>query len=89
MKRVMAQEGAAGIAAAVAESVQYQGRKASRQGSEQRRQDILDAAMRIVVRDGVRAVPYRSWTPTRYWTAKLADQKMDGDQYLTVQKLDT
>ena len=56
----MAQEGAAGIAAAVAESVQYQGRKASRRGSEQRRQDILDAAMRIVVRDGVRAVRHRA-----------------------------
>ena len=48
------------IAAAVAESVQYQGRKASREGSEQRRQDILDAAMRIVVRDGVRAVRHRA-----------------------------
>jgi AcrR family transcriptional regulator len=58
--RAMAQEGAAGIATAVAESVQYQGRKASRQGSEQRRQDILDAAMRIVVRDGVRAVRHRA-----------------------------
>ncbi|PTT31730.1 TetR family transcriptional regulator [Pseudomonas sp. HMWF021] len=56
----MAQEGAAGIATAVAESVQYQGRKASRQGSEQRRQDILDAAMRIVVRDGVRGVRHRA-----------------------------
>ena len=60
VNRVMAQEGAAGIAAAVAESVQYQGRKASRRGSEQRRQDILDAAMRIVVRDGVRAVRHRA-----------------------------
>lgn len=60
MNRVTAQEGAAGIAAAVAESVQYQGRKASRRGSEQRRQDILDAAMRIVVRDGVRAVRHRA-----------------------------
>ena len=60
MNRAMAQEGAAGIATAVAESVQYQGRKASRQGSEQRRQDILDAAMRIVVRDGVRAVRPRA-----------------------------
>ncbi|MXR29080.1 TetR family transcriptional regulator, partial [Pseudomonas sp. PICF6] len=29
----MAPEGAAGVATAVAESVQYQGRKASRQGS--------------------------------------------------------
>ncbi|VVO54012.1 hypothetical protein PS854_00443 [Pseudomonas fluorescens] len=60
MNGVMAQEGAAGIATAVAESVQYQGRKASRQGSEQRRQDILDAAMRIVVRDGVRGVRHRA-----------------------------
>ena len=41
-------------------SVQYQGRKASRQSSEQRRQAILDAAMRIVVRDGVRAVRHRA-----------------------------
>src|SRR3546814_3178004 len=56
----MAPEGAAGVATAVAESVQYQGRKASRQGSEQRRQEILDAAMRIVVRDGVRAVRHRA-----------------------------
>ena len=60
MNGVMAQEGAAGIATAVAESVQYQGRKASRQGTEQRRQDILDAAMRIVVRDGVRGVKHRA-----------------------------
>ena len=60
MNRAIAQEGAAGIATAVAESVQYQGRKASRQGSEQRRQEILDAAMRIVVRDGVRAVRHRA-----------------------------
>ncbi|RWU25258.1 TetR family transcriptional regulator [Pseudomonas alkylphenolica] len=56
----MAQQGAAGVATAVAESVQYQGRKASRQGSEQRRQDILDAAMRIVVREGVRGVRHRA-----------------------------
>jgi DNA-binding transcriptional regulator YbjK len=48
------------LAQAVAESVQYQGRKASRQGSEQRRQAILDAAMRIIVRDGVRAVRHRA-----------------------------
>jgi DNA-binding transcriptional regulator YbjK len=56
----MAQQGAAGIATAVAESVQYQGRKTARQGSEQRRQLILDAAMRIVVRDGVRGVRHRA-----------------------------
>jgi DNA-binding transcriptional regulator YbjK len=56
----IAQNGAAGIATAVANSVRYQGRKASRQGSEQRRQDILDATMRIVIRDGVRAVRHRA-----------------------------
>jgi DNA-binding transcriptional regulator YbjK len=55
-----AQESAAQVANAVAESVQYQGRKASRQGSEQRRQAILDAAMRIIVREGVRAVRHRA-----------------------------
>ena len=51
---------AANVASAVAESVKYQGRKASRQGSEQRRQAILDAAMRIIVREGVRAVRHRA-----------------------------
>ncbi len=56
----MPHPGAAGIATAVAESVQYQGRKTARQGSEQRRQQILDAAMRIVVRDGVRGVRHRA-----------------------------
>ncbi len=60
MTPAMAQQGAAGVATAVAESVQYQGRKASRQGSEQRRQEILDAAMRIVIRDGVRGVRHRA-----------------------------
>ncbi|NIE74443.1 TetR family transcriptional regulator [Pantoea sp. Tr-811] len=56
----MPHQGAAGIATAVAESVQYQGRKTARQGSEQRRQLILDAAMRIIVRDGVRGVRHRA-----------------------------
>lgn len=60
MTTAMVQQGAAGVATAVAESVQYQGRKASRQGSEQRRQQILDAAMRIIVRDGVRGVRHRA-----------------------------
>ena len=60
MTPAMAQQGAAGVATAVAESVQYQGRKASRQGSEQRRQQILDAAMRIIVREGVRGVRHRA-----------------------------
>ncbi len=60
MTRSIAQNGAADAASAVVQSVEYRGRKASRQGSEQRRQDILDAAMRIVVRDGVRAVRHRA-----------------------------
>lgn len=51
---------AAGVASAVAMSVQYEGRKPAREGSEQRRQAILDAAMRIVVRDGVRGVRHRA-----------------------------
>ena len=55
-----APDSATHMAHAVAESVQYQGRKASRQGSEQRRQAILDAAMRIIVREGVRAVRHRA-----------------------------
>ncbi len=53
-------ETAAQVASAVAESVQYQGRKASRQGSELRRQNILEAALRLIVREGVRAVRHRA-----------------------------
>lgn len=55
-----AAEGASDIASALVESIRYQGRKASRKGSEERRQSILDAAMRIIVRDGVRAVRHRA-----------------------------
>ncbi len=48
--------------AAPSESTQirYSGRKTSRAGSEQRRRAILEAALRIVVRDGVRAIRHRS-----------------------------
>ncbi len=60
MNQKISRPSAAQVATAVAESVQYQGRKASRQGSEQRRQAILDAALRIIVRDGVRAVRHRA-----------------------------
>ncbi|WP_345940449.1 TetR family transcriptional regulator [Pseudomonas sp. MS19] len=44
----------------VADTLQYQGRKASRAGSELRRQAILDATMRLIVREGVRAVRHRA-----------------------------
>ncbi|ARU87735.1 TetR family transcriptional regulator [Pseudomonas sp. M30-35] len=45
---------------AVTDSIQYRGRKASRAGSEKRRQAILEAALRIIVREGVRAVRHRA-----------------------------
>lgn len=41
-------------------NVKYQGRKASRTGSEQRRRLILEAALRIVVREGVRGIRHRA-----------------------------
>lgn len=41
-------------------AIQYQGRKARRAGSEQRRQAILEAALNIIVRDGIRAVRHRA-----------------------------
>lgn len=40
--------------------VEYSGRKASRTGSEKRRKAILEAALRIVVKDGVRGVRHRA-----------------------------
>ena len=40
--------------------IQYQGRKARRAGSEQRRQAILEAALTIIVQDGIRAVRHRA-----------------------------
>jgi DNA-binding transcriptional regulator YbjK len=40
--------------------VKYQGRKTSRAGSEQRRRLILEAALRIVVREGVRGIRHRA-----------------------------
>lgn len=41
-------------------AIQYQGRLARRKGSEQRRREILEAALRIIIRDGVRAVRHRA-----------------------------
>ncbi|MBH9335971.1 TetR family transcriptional regulator [Pseudomonas aeruginosa] len=60
MSRVAPRDSAAQAASAVAESVRYQGRKASRPGSAQRRPAILDAARRLIVRDGVRAGRHRA-----------------------------
>lgn len=43
-----------------AESIRYQGRKATRSSSRQRRDEILEAALRIIVRQGVRGVRHRA-----------------------------
>lgn len=40
--------------------IAYQGRKTARQSSEQRRLAILNAALRVLVRDGVRGVRHRA-----------------------------
>ncbi len=40
--------------------VEYHGRKTSRGGSERRRINILDASLRVAVREGVRAVRHRA-----------------------------
>mgnify|MGYP000111295855 CR=1 FL=1 len=42
------------------QAIKYQGRKARRAGSEQRRQNILEAALRIIVREGIRNVRHRA-----------------------------
>ena len=55
-------------------SLKYQGRKTSRAGSEQRRKAILEAALRIVVRDGVRGVRHRA-------VAKEADVPLSATTY--------
>lgn len=55
-------------------AIQYRGRKTSRAGSEQRRRAILEASLRIVVRDGVRAIRHRS-------VAKEADVPLAATTY--------
>ncbi|MTI14098.1 TetR/AcrR family transcriptional regulator [Sansalvadorimonas verongulae] len=57
-----------------APSLKYQGRKTSRAGSEQRRKAILEAALRIVVREGVRGVRHRA-------VAKEADVPLSATTY--------
>lgn len=45
---------------ASAEGIAYHGRRTARAGSEQRRRAILEAALRIIIRDGIRAVRHRA-----------------------------
>lgn len=54
--------------------VKYQGRKTSRAGSEQRRRLILEAALRIVIREGVRGIRHRA-------VAKEADVPLAATTY--------
>ncbi|MFZ5757471.1 MAG: TetR/AcrR family transcriptional regulator [Pseudomonadota bacterium] len=42
------------------DDIAYHGRRTARAGSEQRRRAILEAALRIIIRDGVRAVRHRA-----------------------------
>ncbi len=58
----------------MASAIQYQGRQARRQGSEQRRRAILEAALRIIVREGIRAVRHRA-------VAKEADVPLSATTY--------
>ena len=55
-------------------AIQYQGRQARRQGSEQRRKAILEAALRIIVREGIRNVRHRA-------VAKEADVPLSATTY--------
>lgn len=55
-------------------AIQYQGRKARRAGSEQRRQAILEAALTIIVREGIRSVRHRA-------VAKEADVPLSATTY--------
>ena len=55
-------------------SINYRGRKASRARSEQRRKAILEAALRIVVSEGVRGVRHRA-------VAKEADVPLSATTY--------
>lgn len=55
-------------------AIQYQGRQARRQGSEQRRRAILEAALKIIVREGIRSVRHRA-------VAKEADVPLSATTY--------
>lgn len=55
-------------------TINYRGRKASRSRSEQRRRNILEAALRIVVAEGVRGVRHRA-------VAKEADVPLSATTY--------
>lgn len=55
-------------------TIQYQGRQARRTGSESRRKAILEAALAIIVRDGIRNVRHRA-------VAKEADVPLSATTY--------
>lgn len=55
-------------------TIKYQGRQARREGSEQRRKAILEAALRIIISDGIRSVRHRA-------VAKEADVPLSATTY--------
>lgn len=62
-------------------TIKYQGRRARRESSKQRRRDILEATLRIIIRDGIRAVRHRAvaaeagvpLSATTYYFKDIAD----------------
>lgn len=62
-------------------TIKYQGRRAHRESSKQRRRDILEATLRIIIRDGIRAVRHRAvaaeaevpLSATTYYFKDIAD----------------
>ena len=69
--------------------IQYQGRQTRRSGSEQRRQIILEAALAIIVKDGIRAVRHRAvareadvpLSATTYYFKDITDLIIDSFTY--------
>ncbi|MFP1683433.1 TetR/AcrR family transcriptional regulator [Alloalcanivorax sp. C16-1] len=78
-------------------AIRYQGRKARRAGSEQRRQAILDAALNIIVTDGIRAVRHRAvareadvpLSATTYYFKDISDLIADAFTLFAERALDT
>ncbi len=72
---MVGEEGKAGEnQAGVRDLVKYRGRKTSRRGSEQRRKTILEAALRVAIREGVRGIRHRA-------VAKEADVPLSATTY--------
>lgn len=79
------------------QEILYQGRKTSRQGSEQRRKAILQATLRVLVKDGVRGVRHRAvakeaevpLSATTYYFKDIHDLLADAFTFYAQENLDT